>query len=77
MSFFLPTLGRRMPLPIGSRSVGAISTLNNIETTGISLDMIHTSNKNKTRNTKIVCTMGPACWSLGLLTCFTGIFIYI
>jgi pyruvate kinase len=47
------------------------SSSNNIETTGISLDMIHADNSTTMRNTKIVCTIGPSCWSregvLGLI----------
>lgn len=66
MSFLYSTAGRRLA-NISRRSAWryASSSTNNIETTGISLDMILQENRNKSRNTKIVCTIGPACWSHG------------
>ena len=67
MSFFLSAVSRRVACrpSVMARRARPVSTQNNIETTGISLDMIHSDNSSKMRNTKIVCTIGPACWSHG------------
>ena len=67
MSFLYSAAGRRLANS-SRRSVWRFaSSTNNIETTGISLDMILEENRNKSRNTKIICTIGPACWSHGEL----------
>ena len=42
-------------------------------TTPVTLDIVHQINNPKTRRTKVVCTLGPACWSVeGLVDLIDG-----